>query len=30
LSLNAWPQGFAVYAADTDAQIFETIDGGDS
>jgi photosystem II stability/assembly factor-like uncharacterized protein len=30
LSLNAWPQGFAVYAADTDGQIFETTDGGDS
>lgn len=30
LSLNAWPQGFAVYAADTDGQIFETIGGGDS
>ena len=30
LALDAWPHGFDVFAADTDGQIFESGDGGDS
>jgi photosystem II stability/assembly factor-like uncharacterized protein len=29
LSLEAWDGGFALYAGDTDGQIFESLDGGD-
>lgn len=29
LALEAWPGGFAVYAADTDGAIYESVDGGD-
>jgi photosystem II stability/assembly factor-like uncharacterized protein len=29
LALEAWNEGFAVYAGDTDGQIFESTDGGD-
>jgi photosystem II stability/assembly factor-like uncharacterized protein len=30
LAIDAWHGGFAVYAADTDGQIFESRDGGDT
>jgi photosystem II stability/assembly factor-like uncharacterized protein len=30
LALESWPGGFAVYAADTDGQIYESTDGGDT
>ena len=29
LALDAWDGGFAVYAADTDGQIYESADGGE-
>jgi len=29
LTLEAWQEGFALYAADTDGQVFESRDGGD-
>ena len=30
LTIEARPDGFALYAADTDGQVFESLDGGDS
>jgi hypothetical protein len=30
MSLEAWDGGYALYAGDTDGQIFESRDGGDS
>jgi hypothetical protein len=29
ISIDAWPGGYAIYAADTDGQVFESLDGGD-
>jgi hypothetical protein len=29
LTIDAWNDGFAVYAVDTDGQVFESLDGGD-
>ena len=29
LTIEAWKDGFAIYAADTDGQVFESVDGGD-
>ena len=30
LTIEAWNGGFSIYAADTDGQVFESLDGGDS
>ena len=30
LTIETWPGGYGLYAADTDGQIFESLDGGDS
>jgi photosystem II stability/assembly factor-like uncharacterized protein len=29
LTIEAWREGYALYAADTDGQVFESLDGGD-
>jgi hypothetical protein len=30
LSIESWPGGFSLYAADTDGQVFESLNGGDT
>jgi photosystem II stability/assembly factor-like uncharacterized protein len=30
LTIEAWERGYGLYAADTDGQVFESLDGGDS
>jgi photosystem II stability/assembly factor-like uncharacterized protein len=29
ITIDAWDDGYAVYAADTDGQVFDSVDGGD-